>query len=298
MDVRCLEKKDITEVKSLIEKIYKNSDCDMLDYNNFNILENSYYSEAAVCGEKIIGCGGIWNNRYHDNAAYISINVLKPFRNMGAGGKLLSTLESKRNRNNMQCAIKSDDESGINFAKSHCFKLVRKTFEPVYDLKRREIKDKDVSLPDGFFMCPVSMLNGKKEELLKLFKEVYDRNHTFNKVSKLSAETWRAIMYDSLYEHGSMVVLHENEIAAFSFLYSCDDKLKLELGVRGVNEKYKKAEDRLILSMLFTQMKTAKENGYEYISDEIDDCDSGAMVAACLSDLSSVVSFDTYLKKY
>ena len=289
MYIRDYEKEDKHYIEQLLIDIYK-KDNDLFSYFAFNILKNSDYTIVAVENGITIGAGSIWSNQYHNNCTYMGINVLPAFREKGVGTEIFNALQNNKTKNKIQCFMRSSNTSGISFAKSLGFQLVRKTFEPVYDLSQNIVFNAKDKLPEKYRICSLDELNNSDtDKLINLFSEIYTRNHTFNKVSTLSSEQWKKVIY------GSLAVQYKNSIIALSLMYYGEDKSTLELGVRGVKEEFCLKEKELLLNILCRQFEYVKNKGFLFIKDEIDDCDSGAMVVSEFYNLNRLVSWDTYL---
>lgn len=297
MDIRGYKEEDLQEIKKLIAKIYK-TDKGSLDYYVSNTIKNKINVIVAEENKKIIGIGSIWSNKFHNNADYMGINVLKEFRRKGVGQEIFMTLEGYCNKKKIQCALKSDNSEGSCFIKKLGFEMVRRTFEPIYDLSKDLKFDMKISMPDHFIIRSISEIENYEDKckVVNLYKQIYIRNHTFNKVSSLNDDQWKSIIFKDLYAEGSFMILDNNKIIALSLIYYGEDKGILELGLRGTEQDYKHLEKNLILYVLSKQINYAKQNNYLFIQDEIDDCDSGAMVMAEFLNLDKLVSWDTYLK--
>lgn len=297
MDIRNYKEQDLHEIEKLIADIYI-KDKSLKDYYMINFVRNKVNAVVAVEDKKVIGFGNTWNNKFHNNADYIGINVLEGFRGRGAGNKIFNALESNCHKDKLQCALKSDNKEGGCFVKELGFELLRRTFEPVYDLSEDMNFDNKIAVPDDFIIKHISEIDNPEDKcrLISLYKKTYTGNHTFNKVSSLSDDQWENIIYRDLCPEGSFIILHNSEITAFSFIYYGEDNDTLELGMRGVKPEYKYLEKDLIMAIINRQIGYAKENKFSFIKDEIDDCDSGAMVMAEFLDLEKLVSWNTFLK--
>lgn len=294
--IRDYEKQDSQEVQHFIKEIYR-KDKNLIIYYQYAI-EKSYYIVEAIEKSKIVGVGSIWRNKFHDNATYIGVNVLPSSRRKGIGTDIFNILQGKKDKNNLQCAIMSNNVGGTGFVEALGFRLVRRTFEPRYDLSLKVDFNVKEILSNNFHICSLSKLNSEEDvcKFVKLFKEIYKRNHTFNKVSSISDEKWKNVIYDSLYLQGSLIVLQKNQIIGISLIYNGDEESTLELGLRGVSEEFLPLEKNILLTILSRQFQYVKENGFLFIKDEIDDCDSGAMVMSNFFDISSLISWNTFYR--
>lgn len=295
VSIKNYKKQDCDEIQGLIKELYK-CDENLISYYQYAI-KKSYCIIEAIEKNKIIGLGCIWINEFHDNATYIGVNVLPLHRMKGIGRKIFNILQSKSLKKNLQCAIMSDNINGTAFVEKLGFTLVRRTYEPKYDLSLKVDFNTKITLSNDFSICKISELNSEKDicELVNLFKKIYKRNHTFNKASSLSDEKWRGALYNSLCLQGSLAILHKNQIIGISLIYNNEGSW-LELGLRGVSEEFLSLEKDLLLTILSKQFKYAKENGFLFIKDEIDDCDSGAMVMSNIFNINNLVSWNTFYR--
>lgn len=96
-------------------------------------------------------------------------------------------------------------------------------------------ENKKISIPDHFIIRSISEIESyeDKYKVINLYKQIYIRNHTFNKVSSLNDDQWKDIIFKDLYAEGSFMILDNNKIIALSLIYYGEDKGILELGLRG-----------------------------------------------------------------
>ncbi|SFB42411.1 GNAT family N-acetyltransferase [Clostridium frigidicarnis] len=298
MYIREFNKDDTLHIKDLLIEIYHDDVCS-IGYFKFGNSTSTVKTLVAINRNKIIGVASLWENKIHKDSIYIGIHLLEKFRHKGLGTSLFSQLLEFNHKKQYQCSLWSYNNIGLKFAKKLDFNVMRKTFEPIYDLslipKINLLNDLDFCYSINSF-ASLNNTKFKKSNIISLFKEIYMRNHKFNKVSKLSDSQWDNIIFNNLCPDASFAILKDSKIIALSLMYYGEDNLTLELGLRGVKGEFLFFENNLILTLLDSQFTKCKKENYLFIKDEIDSTDSGAMVVSQLIDLTKISSWNTLIR--
>lgn len=298
MYIREFNQDDTLHIKDLLIDIYHHDVCS-IGYFKFGDSTSTVKTLVAVNRNKIIGVASLWENKFHKDSLYIGIHIMKKFRHRGLGTSFFSQLLEFNNKKQYQCSLWSYNNIGLKFAKKLGFNVMRKTFEPLYDLSLIPKINESTYLDSCYSIHSFASLNNtkfKKSNIISLFKEIYTRNHKFNKVSKLSDSQWNTILFNNLCPDVSFAILKDGKIIAISLMYYGEDNLTLELGVRGVKREFLFCETDLILTLLDSQFTRCKKENYLFVKDEIDSTDSGAMVASQFIDLTKISSWNTLIR--
>ena len=102
--------------------------------------------------------------------------------------------------------------------------------------------------------------------LFELGKRIYSETHSDNPVGNFPLASWENIIMEDLNVENSYVVINDNKVIAFSFMYPAD-KDNWELGWIGVENL---AELNLLDEIITLQIQDASKLGIITIEKEVD----------------------------
>ena len=142
-------------------------------------------------------------------------------------------------------------------------RFIRKTEVIMIKPQEREVQtnDRKVTAISEITDDPLLM-----SSLFELGKRIYTETHLDNPVGDFSLASWEDIIMEDLNSENSYVVINDNKVIAFSFMYPVDET-NWELGWIGAQD----CSEMNLLDLLITkQLKDAVMLGIETIEKEVD----------------------------
>ncbi|WP_210469292.1 hypothetical protein [Sporosarcina sp. 6E9] len=102
--------------------------------------------------------------------------------------------------------------------------------------------------------------------LFELCKRTYTETHLDNPVGDFPIASWEGIIMEDMKEDNSYVVINENKVIAYSFMYPVDAR-NWEIGWIGTQDR---TEMNLLDLLISKQLKDAVRSGIKTIEKEID----------------------------
>ena len=234
----------------------------------------------AMKDNNLAGILSLWINDFHPQTLYFNIIVDDEYRRMGIATELYKHIISLNiNLPYLQCSFYENSAGAEKFLEKLGFYLYRTTLEATADLSNSKIDKSLMDTVDGHNLEVLSFGDIKrcKEflEIANLLKKCYTQSHIDNPVRPLELYKFKNIMLDDLIYSGSYFIKKAGYIIAFSLMYE-NGGVNVDLGYRGVSEKYDFMRSKLIEILTFLQLEYAKKHG-KISNVEIDDTDKWSM---------------------
>lgn len=256
----------------------------------------------ALLDEKPVGFFSIRINNFHPNTLYFNMIVDKEYRRNKIGTNMYKYIESLGSSfSYLQSSFYETSLTGSGFLEDLGFKLYRSTYEPQIDTSKIEIdkqRMKDYIDKHDLEVLALSDIKSDNElkEVFELAKDSYTQSHLDNPVKEVNAEGWGNIIIEDLVSQGSFILKKEKKVIAFALMHE-NDELGMDLGWRGVAEKYDSIRHESIEILTNLQIEYTKESKKRILYLEIDSTDKWSLEMMSFLKLKKINRWLSYQKK-
>ncbi len=257
---------------------------------------------VALLDEEPVGFYCIWTNEFHPHSLYFSMIVDKKYRRR----KIATTLYQHMvnlgtNFFYLQSSFYETSSTGSSFLRNLGFRLYRTTQEPQIETSDIIIdfeKMKDFIKEFELEVLALSDIKSENEFLhvVEIAKDCYTDSHLDNPVKEMKIEAWENLIRSDLIAEGSFMLKNDKKIIAFALLHENDDST-MDLGWRGVVEKYDFIRPRLIELLTKLQIEFAQQSNKRILNTEIDNTDKWSFDMLSFLNLEKTNKWLTYQQR-
>ena len=276
-----------------------------IPYKNKIIPADERQFDSVYIGlldEEPIGFYCIWTSCFHPHSLYFNMIVDKKYRRNKFGVTLYQhMLAFESNYTYLQCSIYETSSAGLNFLKNLGFRLYRTTQE--YQIKTLKIKIDSARMNDFIKKYNLEILalsdvksNNEFLNVIEVAKACYIKSHLDNPVQENKIEVWENLIKSDLIKEGSFLIKKDEKPIAFALLHENDDS-SMDLGWRGVNEKYDFLRPELIELLTNLQIEFSQNSDKRILNTEIDDTDKWSFDMLSFLNLEKTTKWLSYQKR-
>lgn len=266
---------------------------DLLQHDSYSLIwgEKASSTILAVKEDKVVGIGSLWDNSIHPYRGYIGIYIHPDYRKKGIGKELFDQLFLASKTKKLQIAIQSTDQQALSFLSKCGFKLARKCYTPV--LKETKPTHSENSIIHGDIASFRMVSENHQKDTLELqLKNYIDSHQTINPLSEeMTMTRWKEIILDDLNLTHSKLLIVDEEVVAYIFIYNTVNKNEIDVGYIG-GKDIQQIENYLPFYKWTIEQAIAQ---YETVSLEADDVDPYAFAALNCFQYDAGLSLDAYV---